>query len=132
VQSRETDRRSGADRRSGKDRRKFDDPNYRGTERRGGERTEKNQKCQQCISTLRDVKVLILECPFPQKSCGYKHYQEIVHYVVYPSSRSENESAVVASTSSDVMSSRIILIRPDPILPNNQIYYIDVSNSQAS
>jgi hypothetical protein len=131
MQSGNRDRRSGEDRRSGKDRRRFDDPAYRGIERRGAKITFENRKCQQCISALRDLEVLILECPFPQKDCGYKHYHEMIHYVIYPSSRIQNDSTVVASTSSDIMSPRIILIRPDPILANNQIYYIDVTNSQS-
>ena len=37
--------------------------------------------------------------------------------------------AVVASSSSNITSYSIILIRPDPILENNQIYYIDVTDS---
>jgi hypothetical protein len=36
---------------------------------------------------------------------------------------------VVASSSSDISSYSIILIRPDPILEKNQIYYIDVTDS---
>jgi hypothetical protein len=54
----------------------------------------------------------------------------MIHYVIYPSSRIENESVVVASTSSDIISPSLIMIRPDPILPTNQIYYIDVSDSR--
>jgi hypothetical protein len=37
--------------------------------------------------------------------------------------------SVVASSSSNITSYSIILIRPDPILENNQIYYIDVTDS---
>jgi hypothetical protein len=72
---------------------------------------------------------LILECPFPDKNCIYNQYHEIIHYVTYPSARLENESAVVASSSSDISSYSIILIRPDPILEKNRIYYIDVTDS---
>jgi hypothetical protein len=55
--------------------------------------------------------VLILECPFPDKNCLYNQYHEIIHYVTYPSARLENESVVVASSSSDISSYSIILIR---------------------
>jgi hypothetical protein len=37
---------------------------------------------------------------------------------------------VVASTSSDIISPSLILIRPDPILPTNHIYYIDVTDNR--
>lgn len=37
--------------------------------------------------------------------------------------------SVVASSPSNITSYSIILIRPDPILENNQIYYIDVTDS---
>ena len=37
--------------------------------------------------------------------------------------------SVVASSSSNITSYSIILIRPDPILEKNQIYYIDVTDS---
>ncbi len=124
------DRRKVRERRSGKDRRKFTDPQYSGVEKRKGEIIDEDPKCQRCIATLGESRALILECPFPEKGCMYKQYHEIMHYVTYPSARIENESSVVVSSSYDIMSSSIILIRPDPILVNNQIYYIDVTDSQ--
>ena len=123
------DRRRGSDRRSGQDRRKLNDPRYSGVERRGSERTDDDPKCQRCAACLGKSRVLILECPFPDKNCLYNQYHEIIHYVTYPSARIENESAVVASSSSDISSYSIILIRPDSILEKNQIYYIDVTDS---
>ena len=123
------DRRRGSDRRSGQDRRKLNDPQYIGVERRGSASIDDDPKCQRCTACLGKVRVLILECPFPDKNCLYNQYHEIIHYVTYPSARIENESAVVASTSSHISSYSIILIRPDPILEKNQIYYIDVSDS---
>ena len=123
------DRRRGSDRRSGQDRRKLNAPQYIGAERRGSERTDDDPKCQRCAACLGKLKVLILECPFPDKNCLYNQYQEIIHYVTYPSARIENDSAVVASSSSNISSYSIILIRPDPILEKNQIYYIDVTDS---
>jgi hypothetical protein len=124
-----SDRRKGSDRRSGQDRRKLNDPQYIGMERRGSERTDDDPKCQRCAACLGNLRVLILECPFPDKNCTYNQYHEIIHYVTYPSARLENESAVVASSSSDISSYSIILIRPDPILEKNHIYYIDVTDS---
>jgi hypothetical protein len=124
-----SDRRKGSDRRSGQDRRKLNDPQYIGMERRGSERTDDDLKCQRCAACLGNLRVLILECPFPDKNCTYNQYHEIIHYVTYPSARLENESAVVASSSSDISSYSIILIRPDPILEKNHIYYIDVTDS---
>ena len=126
---RENDRRRGSDRRSGKDRRKLNDPRYSGVERRGSETTDDDPKCQRCASCLGKLRVLILECPFPDKNCLYNQYHEIIHYVTYPSARLENESAVVVSSSSNISSYSVILIRPDPILEKNQIYYIDVTDS---
>ena len=123
------DRRRGKDRRSGQDRRRFNGPQYIGVERRGREKTDNEPKCQRCAATLGELRVLILECPFPDKDCNYNQYHELIHYVTYPSARLENESAVVASSSSDMSSHSIILIRPDPILEKNQIYYIDVTDS---
>ena len=122
------DRRKGSDRRSGRDRRKVKDPDYIGVERRGGVGIDGDPKCQRCTACLGNLRVLILECPFPDKNCMYKQYQEMIHYVTYPSIRLENESAVVASSSFDISSYGIILIRPDPILEKNQIYYIDVTD----
>jgi hypothetical protein len=124
-----SDRRKGSDRRSGQDRRKLNDPQYIGMERRGSERTDDDPKCQRCAACLGNLRVLILECPFPDKKCIYNQYHEIIQYVTYPSARLENESAVVASSSSDISSYSIILIRPDPILEKNHIYYIDVTDS---
>lgn len=123
------ERRRGSDRRSGQDRRKLNDPQYIGVERRRSASTDDDPKCQRCADSLGKVRVLILECPFPDKNCLYKQYHEIIHYVTYPSARIENESAVVASSSSNISSYSIILIRPDPILEKNQIYYIDVTDS---
>lgn len=123
------ERRRGSDRRSGQDRRKLSGPQYIGVERRGSERTDDEPKCQRCTACLGKLRVLILECPFPDKNCIYNKYHEIIHYVTYPSARLENESAVVASSSSDISSYSIILIRPDPILEKNRIYYIDVTDS---
>jgi hypothetical protein len=124
-----SDRRKGRDRRSGQDRRKLNDPQYIGVERRGSGRIDDDPKCQRCAACLGNLRVLILECPFPDKNCTYNQYHEIIHYVTYPSARLENESAVVASSSSDISSYSIILIRPDPILEKNHIYYIDVTDS---
>ena len=122
------ERRKGSDRRSGRDRRKVNNTHYIGVERRGSVSIDDDLKCQRCTACLGNSRVLILECPFPDKDCMYKQYQEIIHYVTYPSARLENESAVVASSSSDISSYGIILIRPDPILEKNQIYYIDVTD----
>lgn len=124
------DRRKFRDRRSGEDRRKLRGQQYRGAVKRGRESIDEDPKCQRCIATLGELRVLILECPFPQKGCMYKQYYEIIHYVTYPSARAENGSAVVASCPDNLLSSSIILIRPDPILESNQIYYIDVTDSQ--
>ena len=124
------DRRKFEDRRSGEDRRKFDGPRHPVVKRRGIEGIEEDQKCQRCISILRDLRVLILECPLPEKDCVYKQNFEIIHYVSYPSVRVENDSAVVASSAETLLSPSIILIRPDPILKENQIYFIDISNSR--
>ncbi len=123
------DRRRGKDRRSGQDRRRFNDLQYIGVERRGREKTDNEPKCQRCAATLGELIVLILECPFPDKDCNYNQYHELIHYVTYPSARLENETVVVASSSYDISSHSIILIRPDPILEKNQIYYIDVTDS---
>jgi hypothetical protein len=123
------ERRGGSDRRSGQDRRKLSDPQYIGVERSGSERTDEEPKCQRCAACLEKLRVLILECPFPDKNCIYNQYHEIIHYVTYPSARLENESAVVASSSSDISSYSIILIRPDPILEKNRIYYIQPQTS---
>jgi hypothetical protein len=90
---------------------------------------DEEPKCQRCVAILGEMRVLILECPFPEKGCVYKHNFEIIHYVTYPSARAENGSAVVASSSEDLLSPSIILIRPDPILKENQIYFIDVTDS---
>ncbi len=38
--------------------------------------------------------------------------------------------AVVASSSSNITSYSIILLRPDPILEKNHIYYIDLTDSR--
>ena len=121
------DRRKGSERRSGRDRRRVNDPPYISMERRGSVGIDDDPKCQRCTACLGNLRVLILECPFPDKNCMYKQYQEMTHYVTYQSARLENESAVVASSSSDISSYGIILIRPDPILEKNQIYYIDVT-----
>ena len=126
------DRRRGSDRRSGQDRRRVNDPQYIGVERRRSARTDDDPKCQRCADSLGKARVLILECPFPDKNCLYNQYHEIIHYVTYPSARIENESAVVASSSSNISSYSIILIRPDPILEKNQIYYIDVTDNHDS
>ena len=123
------DRRRFEDRRSGDDRRELAGPRYRGVEGQVNEVSDGEPKCQRCVAILGDTRVLILECPFPDKACLYKQNFEIIHYVTYPSARVENGSAVVASSSEDFLSSSIILIRPDPILKENQIYYIDVSES---
>ncbi|NIP25418.1 MAG: hypothetical protein GWO38_16760 [Phycisphaerae bacterium] len=124
------DRRKGSERRSGRDRRKVNDPHYIGVGRRGSVSIDDDPKCQRCAACLGNLHVLILECPFPDKNCMYKQYQEMIRYVTYPSARLENESAVVASSSSDISSYGIILIRPDPILEKNQIYYIDVTDGR--
>ena len=126
------DRRRGSDRRSGQDRRRVNDPQYIGVERRRSARADDDPKCQRCADSLGKAGVLILECPFPDKNCLYNQYHEIIHYVTYPSARIENESAVVASSSSNISSYSIILIRPDPILEKNQIYYIDVTDNHDS
>jgi hypothetical protein len=123
------DRRKSGERRSGEDRRRVEDPLHRGVERRASEVIDEEPKCQRCIAALGAMRVLILECPFPEKACAYKHNFEIIHYVTYPSARVENGSAVVASSSEDLLSPSIILIRPDPILKENQIYFIDVTES---
>ena len=123
------DRRRGSDRRSGQDSRKLNDPRGIGAESRGSAPTDDDPKCQRCAACLRTLRVLILECPFPDKKCLYKQNHEIIHYVTYPSARLENKSAVVASSPSHISSYSIILIRPDPIIEKNQIYYIDVTDS---
>ena len=123
------DRRKFEDRRSGEDRRKFDGPRYTLVERRESEGIDEDPKCQRCITTLGELRVLILECPLPEKACVYKQNFEIIHYVTYPSVRVENGSAVVASSPETLLSPSIILIRPDPILKENQIYFIDVTDS---
>ena len=123
------DRRKFEDRRSGKDRRKFHGPRYRVVERRGSEGIDEDPKCQRCINILGELRVLILECPLPEKACVYKQNFEIIHYVTYPSVRVENGSAVVASSPEALLSPSIILMRPDPILKENQIYFIDVTDS---
>ena len=123
------DRHRGSDRRSGQDRRKLNVPKYIGAERRESVSTDDDPKCQRCAACLGKLRVLILECPFLDKNCLYNQYHEIIHYVTYPSPRLENESAVVASSSSNIISYSIILIGPEPILEKNQIYYIDVTDS---
>ncbi|MGD8916714.1 MAG: hypothetical protein PVH35_08955 [Syntrophobacterales bacterium] len=123
------ERRKFDDRRSGEDRRKLEGPPYGGVERRLREVIDEEPKCQRCVAILGEMRVLILECPFPEKGCVYKHNFEIIHSVTYPSARVENGSAVVASSSEDLLSPSIILIRPDPILKENQIYFIDVTDS---
>jgi hypothetical protein len=124
-----SDRRRGGDRRSGQDRRKVKDTQYSGVEKRGSASTDDDPKCQRCAACLGESRVLILECPFPDKNCLSNQYHKIINYVTYPSARLENQSAVVASSSSNISSYSIILIRPDPILEKNQIYYIDVTDS---
>ena len=123
------DRRKFEDRRSGEDRRKFEGPRYGVVERRGSEGIDQDPKCQRCITTLGELRVLILECPLPEKACVYKQNFEIIHYVTYPSVRVKNGSAVVASSPEALLSPSIILMRPDPILKENQIYFIDVTDS---
>ncbi|MCG6916189.1 MAG: hypothetical protein LJE89_01455 [Deltaproteobacteria bacterium] len=123
------DRRKLEDRRSGEDRRKLAGPRYKVVEGQVGEATDEEPKCQRCAAILGEMRVLILECPFPEKACLYKRNFEIIHYVTYPSARVENGSAVVASSSEDFLSPGIILIRPDPIVKDNQIYFIDVTES---
>ena len=125
-----SERRSGGDRRSGAERRKARDPQYRGVERRSSEKSAADSKCQRCISTFGELRVLILECPSPQRVCTYKQYHEIIHYVTYPSARAENDSAVVASSSHDIFSPSLIMISPDPILADHHIYYVDVMDGQ--
>jgi hypothetical protein len=122
------DRRKFEDRRSGEDRRKFQGLRYRLVERRGSEGIDEDPKCQRCINILGELRVLILECPLPEKACMYKQNFEIINYVTYPSARAENGSAVVASSPEALMSPSIILMRPDPILKENQIYFIDVTD----
>ena len=124
------DRRTFEDRRSGEDRRKLYGPRYRVVERRGSEEIDEDPKCQRCITILGELRVLILECPLPEKTCVYKQNFEIIHYVTYPSVRVENGSAVVVSSPETLLFPSIILIRPDPILKENQIYFIDVTDSQ--
>ena len=124
------DRRKSEDRRSGEDRRKFHGSSHLVVKKWGIEGSEKHPKCQRCISILGELRVLILECPLPEKNCVYKQNFEIIHYVTYPSVRVENDSAVVASSAETLLSPSIILMRPDPILKENQIYFIDVSSSQ--
>ena len=124
------DRRKFEDRRSGEDRRNFEGPLYRVAERRGSEGIDEDPKCQRCINILGEMRVLILECPLPEKACVYKENFEIIHYVTYPSIRVENGSAVVASSPETLLSPSIILMRPDPILKENQIYFIDVTDSR--
>ena len=126
------ERRSGGDRRSGKERRKAKEPQYRGVERRGSKKAAAGPKCQRCIATFGEMKVLILECPSPDRDCTYKQHHEMIHYVTYPSARTENDSAVVASSSHNIFSPSVILIRPDPILANHQIYYVDVMDGQTT
>ncbi|MEJ2429195.1 MAG: hypothetical protein P8075_09780 [Deltaproteobacteria bacterium] len=123
------DRRKFEDRRSGEDRRKFEGPRHPAGKRRGIEGIEEDPKCQRCTTILGELRVLILECPLPEKDCEYKQNFEIIHYASYPSVRVENDSAVVASSAETLLSPSIILIRPDPILKENQIYFIDVSSS---
>lgn len=123
------DRRKFDDRRSGEDRRKLAGPRDRGNQRRERELIDEEPKCQRCFAILGEMRVLILECPFPKKACVYKHNFEVIHYVTYPSARVENRSAVVASSSEDLLSLSTILMRPDPILKENQIYFIDVTDS---
>jgi len=129
-QRRIKDRRKFEDRRSGEDRRKLDGPRHRVVERRGSEGIDEDPKCQRCITILGELRVLILECPLPEKACVYKQNFEIIRCVAYPSVRVENGSAVVASSPETLLSPSIILIRPDPILKENQIYFIDVTDSQ--
>jgi hypothetical protein len=124
------DRRNFEDRRSGEDRRKVEGLRYTVVKKQGIEGTDEDPKCQRCITILGELKVLILECPLPEKDCVYKQNFEIIHYVTYPSVRVENASAVVASSPETLLSPSIILIRPDPILKENHIYFIDVTNSQ--
>ena len=122
------ERRSGGDRRSGTERRKAKEPQYRGVSKKAAA----DPKCQRCIATFGELKVLILECPFPDRNCIYKQHHEIIHYVTYPSARTENDSAVVASSSHNIFSPSVILIRPDPIIADHQIYYVDVMDGQTT
>jgi hypothetical protein len=124
------DRRNFEGRRSGEDRRKVDGPRYTVVKRQEIEGTDEEPKCQRCINILGELRVLILECPLPEKNCVYKKNFEIIHYVTYPSVRVENGSAVVASSPETLLSPSIILIRPDPILKENHIYFIEVTNRQ--
>jgi hypothetical protein len=124
------DRSKFEDRRSGEDRRKLEGLRYGVFERRGSEGIDEDPKCQRCINILGELRVLILECPLPEKACVYKQNFEIIHYVTYPSVRVENGSGVVASSPETILSPSIILIRPDPILKENQIYFIDVTDSR--
>ena len=126
------DRRKFEDRRSGEDRRKFDGPHQTSIERAESGGIDEDPICRRCNSILGDSRVLILECPSPEKFCMYKKNFEIIHYVTYPSARAENGSAVVASTPETLISPNIILIRPDPILKEHQIYFIDVTDSQTN
>lgn len=124
------DRRKFEDRRTGKDRRKFNSPHLTEIKRQESEGVAEDPVCQRCITILGEMQVLILECPLPEKVCGYKQNFEVIHYVTYPSVRVENGSAVVASSPETLLSPSIILMRPDPILKENQIYYIDITDSR--
>ena len=126
------DRRKGGDRRSGVERRKAIDPQNHGVEGRTEERYAADPKCQRCVATFGEVRVLILECPTPHRNCNYKQYHELIHYVTYPSARAENYSAVVASSSHPIVSTNVILISPDPMLTDHQIYYVDLTDGRTT
>ena len=126
-----SDRRRFEDRRTGEDRRKFNSPHLTEIKRQESEGVAEDPVCQRCITILGEMQVLILECPLPEKVCGYKQNFAVIHYVTYPSARVENCSAVVASSPESLLSSSIILMRPDPILKENQIYYIDITDSHS-
>jgi hypothetical protein len=125
------DRRKFEDRRTGKDRRNFNSPDLKEIKRQESEGVAEDPVCQRCIAILGEMQVLILECPLPEKICGYKQNFAAIHYVTYPTVRVENCSAVVASSPESLLSSSIILMRPDPILKENQIYYIDITDSHS-
>ena len=136
MRVRRSDRRGGGERRrreerrSGEDRRKLDDPKYDGPERRGSQVIYDDPRCHKCIASLGELEILVLECPFPLKGCLYKQHYQIFHYVTYPSRRTENETTVVVSTPADILSPNIILKRPDPIMANHQVYYIDLTDNR--
>lgn len=91
---------------------------------------DQDPRCQRCMTIFSELRVLSLECPLSEKDCVYKQKFAIIHYVAYPSARVENCWPVVASSPETLLSASIILMCPHPILKENQIYFIDVTDSQ--